>query len=190
MVMRSATIGVLLATSLACSIRDDTCAAADPSTTSDVTASADTGDPPPMFCQPMCTVPADCCPSPENIPPGVSCPNDYPFAFVCPDGVCRPAGCTCDDECHRGGETDDQVCLMIDGIGFCRLPCASDEECASQFSACTGVSDVGIQFCDPSLSDSCEPGDDCEGAGVCIDGACGCADNADCSDGWGCTPRW
>ena len=144
-----------------------------------------------MICQPECAVPADCCPSPKNIPPGISCPEDFPFNFVCPDGVCRPGGCQSDTDCaYFPGPM--RICVDPFGLGWCRVPCESESDCENAGPgpfplACDGVTDRGVMYCGAIQPPDCRPPEPGE---RCMKGVCTCADDDDCIRGWGCTPAW
>jgi hypothetical protein len=144
-----------------------------------------------MICQPICEAPSDCCPPPDQLPPGVECPVDFPFNFVCPDGVCRPGGCSSDVDCEYFQGTA-PVCLPSNGVGRCVIPCAAETDCDGPpfGDSCDGLGDDGTSFCSPADPNACTGDETCGAMGTCVDGTCRCSDDDDCGRGWGCTPDW
>lgn len=143
--------------------------------------------PSPIVCQPGCSATSDCCPPPDELPPGVTCPGDYPLNVACSDtGTCTVTACNADDDCTGAGP---QARCIGDGPSArCLQGCEVDSDCLASTRACSGEVD-GVKFC-VSIEDpfACEGDEECEesGFGRCIEGRCGCESDADCTDGWRC----
>lgn len=144
-----------------------------------------------MICQPVCSTPADCCPPPDQLPPGISCPDDFPFDFQCPDGVCRPGGCTTDADCgYFPGPA--QICIVAAGVGRCRRACTSDSDCETQGGPpisprCDGVSERGMSYCGALGEPQCDL--EVEPSPSCTDPICRCLDGGDCRPAPAAPPR-
>jgi hypothetical protein len=170
----------------ACTVQDTD--ATGSSTTEGTQGSEGTPLPPsPIVCQPPCSTGSDCCPPADELPPGMTCPGDYPLNVACSDaGTCTATACSSDDDCTAGGP---QLRCIGDGpTARCVQGCELDSDCLTPTRTCSGEVD-GATFCvsneDPF---ACEGDAECEegGFGRCIEGRCGCESNADCTDGWRC----
>ena len=131
-------------------------------------------------CAKACTTPADCCqPNQPN------CPSDqYPTNFTCDNGICGPPQCAIKEDCTAGGQLPEYDCIIFNGANGCVQPCVADGECMGT-ALCTGLADDMSKFCEVEIPPLvCQPGESCNGFGVCnaAGNACGCSDDAQCSN--------
>ncbi|WP_437948026.1 hypothetical protein WME98_46135 [Sorangium sp. So ce296] len=130
------------------------------------------------YCAKGCTMPADCCPPGQG-----NCPSDsYPTNYTCDEkGICGAPQCVSHDDCTNGGANPNKRCAASGGVRQCVTPCSVDTDCSGR-AKCVGVDDVGNTFCriesEPFVCTSTE---ECGGSGKCVEGACACESNDDCT---------
>ncbi|WP_437492685.1 hypothetical protein WME75_18575 [Sorangium sp. So ce1014] len=130
------------------------------------------------YCAKGCTTPADCC-----APGQGNCPSDsYPTNYTCDNGICGAPQCASHDECTNGGLNPNKQCVPSGGVSQCVTPCTLDTDCSGR-ATCVGVDDAGSKFCriasEPFV---CTSTDECGGSGKCVEGACVCEGDGDCTD--------
>lgn len=133
-----------------------------------------------LQCVRTCEGPWDCC------PPGSEgqCPGtEYPYDYMCIDGLCAFPPCVGDDDCPNAGE----VCRPIRGAPRCVLPCDGDDApCAAvePEQTCSGLTDDGQSYCFAHCS---TPGVFC-GNQTCdqASGECVCTSAGQCQVDWDC----
>ncbi|WP_437820182.1 hypothetical protein [Sorangium sp. So ce1078] len=130
------------------------------------------------YCAKGCTTPADCCAPGEG-----NCPSDsYPTNYTCEAGICGAPQCASHDDCTNGGLNPKKQCVPSGGASQCVTPCTLDAECSGR-ARCVGVDDAGNKFCriesEPFVCTSTE---ECGGSGKCVEGACVCEGDGDCTD--------
>ncbi|WP_437338890.1 hypothetical protein [Sorangium sp. So ce394] len=129
------------------------------------------------YCAKGCATPADCC-----APGQGNCPSDsYPTNYTCDEGICGAPQCASQDDCTNGGTNPNKQCVPSGGVRQCVTPCSVDTDCSGR-AKCVGVDDVGKTFCriesEPFVCTSTE---ECGGSGKCVEGACVCEGNDDCT---------
>ncbi|WP_437971555.1 hypothetical protein WMF04_20580 [Sorangium sp. So ce260] len=130
------------------------------------------------YCAKGCTTPADCC-----APGQGNCPSDsYPNNYTCDNGICGAPQCASHNDCTNGGLDPTKQCVPSGGVNGCVTPCTLDTDCPGT-SKCIGTDDTGNKFCriesEPFV---CTRTEECAGFGECVNGACVCDDDGDCTD--------
>jgi len=128
-------------------------------TTASSATGADTGggfEPDPVACVPGCTVAADCCTAmvPGGVvPPGVTCPGDYPYNWRCTSGgLCELGECSpSDSDAQCNALFTGFECMEIAGRGRCVAPCTDDASCVTDRNMagteCVASDTMGKQYC-------------------------------------------
>lgn len=129
------------------------------------------------FCAKPCGSAGDCCPSDPNNED--NCPSDtYPDNPVCTNGACYPAECATTADCTQFNPKHD--CLPVGGFNSCKFPCDGDEDCVLPLQ-CLGATDDGGKYCRAPAGMGCANDDACMGLGKCVNAACVCEEDTDCT---------
>ncbi|XXX81875.1 hypothetical protein WMF30_24245 [Sorangium sp. So ce134] len=130
------------------------------------------------YCAKGCMIRDDCCAQDQR-----NCPSDsYPTNYTCDNNICVAPQCASDEDCTNGGLDPTKRCVPSGGLNGCVTPCTLDTDCPGT-SKCIGTDDTGSKFCriesEPFV---CTRTEECAGFGECVNGACVCDDNDDCTD--------
>jgi len=135
------------------------------------------------YCTESCQTPKDCCPM-----GGPKCPSTYPTNYQCRNGGCIAPECTSSKDClldqplaRALANTDQNLnleCVGVAGVHACSFVCKVDDDCLNPLK-CLGTDDDGKRIC-LTKPIGCTNDEGCGGIGKCLDGACGCDQDADC----------